>query len=257
MRATGRFPLEVRRSAANVAAVNSRQSGFVHWAIGASLTLLAPGVWAENDEDPFALESDATPPASTSGPELGLRLGLSTGSGQLEESGPLRERIAGMLPLWVDAGYRLYDRWFLGVYWQYGLGLSSSSSDAECESCVHSAIKYGLQINYSFLTTPAARVWAGIGAGHQSFETVDEQTKRGVAFAGWEPVSLHVGSSWRPVEGVEIGPYFTWAYSTIGSKSNVCYEPDRGRCPPEEAVDFSDSSTILWSTFGIRAVFLP
>lgn len=234
-----------------------RRIQFVGYATVTLCVSLVRVVAAENDEDPFAPEADDAPTDTSSGPELGLRLGLTTGSGEFEANRSLHHNVTGMLPLWVDAGYRFYDRWFVGVFWQYGLGLSSATSKAECTTCVHSSIKYGIQVNYSFLTTQSTRVWSGLGVGHQSFETVDEETKRGTAFAGWEPISVHLGSSWRPTDGVELGPFFSWSYSTMGSKSNVCYEPDRARCPAEEETSLPNASHIWWSTFGIRAVFLP
>lgn len=211
---------------------------------------------AENDEDPFAPQGELTP-NSGHGPELGFRLGITTGTGSFEPGHALHDDVAGLLPLWVDAGYRFLDRWFVGAYWQYGIGLSSSTSKALCDTCVHSNIKYGLQVNYSFLTIERTRVWAGLGFGRHSFETVDEKTKRGMSFTGWEPLSVHLGSSWRPTDGVEIGPFFSWSYSTISSRTNVCYEADQRRCPPEQETELPDGGPIWWTTFGVRAVFLP
>jgi hypothetical protein len=221
------------------------------------LTSFAAPAAADNDEDPFAPEDDQPVPASENGPELGLRLGLTSGSGGFEPGNRLSSSVVGMLPLWVDAGYRLYDRWFVGFYWQYSLGLRSRASRAECESCVHSGIRYGLQVNYSVLRGQYAHVWAGLGVGHQSFETVDEQTKRGTAYAGWEPISLHIGSAWRPTLGVEIGPFFSVAYTTVGTRSSVCYAPDRKACPPEAETSLPQGGSIWWNTVGIRASFLP
>lgn len=212
---------------------------------------------ANNDEDPFAPESEQPIAPPESGPELGLRLGLTNGVGSFESGNRVSESVAGMLPLWVDAGYRIYDRWFLGFYWQYALGIRSSTSESDCKSCVHSGIHYGLQVNYSVLRGPHAHVWVGLGVGRHSFETVDEVTKRGTAYEGWEPLSLHLGSAWRPTLGVEIGPFLALAYSTTGSRSGVCYAPDRASCPPEEKTSLPDGGPIWWNTVGIRASFLP
>lgn len=220
----------------------------------ASWTSLAT---ANNDEDPFAPESEPLPSAPESGPELGLRLGLTNGAGELEADRPVGEFVAGMLPLWVDAGYRLYDRWFVGLYWQYSLGLRSSTSRTQCEDCVHSGIRYGLQVNYSVVRTPLAHVWAGLGVGRQSFETVNERTKRGTAYDGWEPISIHLGSAWRPSLGVEVGPFFSLAYGSMNGRSNVCYDSDRAGCPPEDEIALANGGTIWWSTVGLRASFLP
>lgn len=223
----------------------------------ALIGLWATPVLANNDEDPFAPESELPLAAPESGPELGLRLGLTNGFGSFESSNRVSDSVAGMLPLWVDAGYRVYDRWFLGFYWQYALGIRSVTSVSECKTCVHSGIHYGLQVNYSVSRGRSAHVWVGLGVGRHSFETVDELTKRGTAYEGWEPLSIHLGSAWRPTLGVEIGPFFTWAYSTMSSRSGVCYAPDRAGCPPEDKASLPDGPSIWWNTLGIRASFLP
>lgn len=212
--------------------------------------------FAENDEDPFAPDTDHPEPESEDGPELGLRLGLTTGSGNFESGQSVKDFVTGMLPLWVDGGYRFYDRWFVGLYWQYALGLRSVTSEEACSSCVHSAIRYGLQVNYSVLRSNDAHVWVGLRFGHQSFESVDEETKRGTAYSGWEPVGVQFGSSWRPNLGVEIGPFFALGYSSMSSRQAVCYAPDRDACPPEDKQSVS-GGPLWWNTFGIRAVFLP
>lgn len=222
-----------------------------------AIALLAAPAAANNDEDPFAPESEQPIAPPESGPELGLRLGLTNGMGSFESSEPVSNAVAGMLPLWVDAGYRIYDRWFLGFYWQYALGLRSATSESTCESCVHSGIRYGLQVNYSVLRGLHSHVWVGLGLGRQSFETVDEVTKRGTAYEGWEPLSVHLGSAWRPTLGVEIGPFFTVAYTTVSSRSSVCYAPDRAGCPPEDETSLPRGGPIWWNTVGIRASFLP
>jgi hypothetical protein len=229
------------------------------WCVSAlaSIGLWATPALANNDEDPFAPESEQPQAPPESGPELGLRLGLTNGIGSFESGNTVSKHVAGMLPLWVDAGYRVYDRWFLGFYWQYALGIPSSTSKSECESCVHSGIRYGLQVNYSILRGPHSHVWAGLGVGRHSFETVDEVTKRGTAYEGWEPLSVHLGSAWRPTMGIEIGPFFTLAYSTLSSRSGVCYAPDRADCPPEEKASLPNAGPIWWNTVGIRASFLP
>lgn len=235
---------------------------FVRSSIGCLTALALFGSWttpafANNDEDPFAPESEQASSPPESGPELGLRLGLTNASGAFESGNPVGNSVAGMLPLWVDAGYRVYDRWFLGFYWQYALGIRSSTSSTECEDCVHSGIHYGLQVNYSVLRGKRAHIWVGLGFGHQSFETVDEVTKQGTAYEGWEPLSVHLGSAWRPTLGVEIGPYFSMTYSTISSRNRVCYAPDRSGCPPVERTSLPEGETIWWNTVGVRASFLP
>lgn len=224
--------------------------------LAAVVSCAAPS-FANNDEDPFAPEDEQPIAPLESGPELGLRLGLTNGAGSFEPGNRLSDSVAGMLPLWVDAGYRIYDRWFIGFYWQYALALRSKTSKAECENCVPSGIRYGLQVNYSLLRGKYAHVWAGLSAGHQSFETVDEETKRGTAYAGWEPIGIHIGSAWRPTLGVEFGPFFSFAYSTVSTRSNVCYAPDRAACPPEDETSLARSGSIWWNTVGIRASFLP
>ncbi len=100
----------------------------------------------DNSEDPFALPEGETA-SDAEGPEAGLRLGLTNVSGSFEPNVELDDEVAGLLPLWLDAGYRFADRWFVGAYFQYAVGVTSKTRDRVCPSCVNTWMRYGIKAN--------------------------------------------------------------------------------------------------------------
>jgi hypothetical protein len=86
-----------------------------------------------------ALGADLSP----SGFEIGVGTGYAfaagdTGSSQTAPRGtdpanPIGEFVSGQWPLWVDAGYRLSPRLYLGGYFQYGFGFVNYDRQSTCQ----------------------------------------------------------------------------------------------------------------------------
>src|SRR5262245_52611991 len=71
-------------------------------------------------------------PSELSGIELGLRVGyglpLGTAYGVSGLPNPkLSDLISGMIPFWADVGYRIDPNWYVGGFFQFGIGLVPSS----------------------------------------------------------------------------------------------------------------------------------
>lgn len=208
----------------------------------------------DNSEDPFAMPDGETA-TDTDGPEAGLRLGLTSVSGTFEPSVKLDSEVAGLLPLWLDAGYRFSDRWFVGAYFQYAVGVTSKTRERECPACVNTWMRYGVQGQYSLLRTSGAHVWLGLAVGRHTYDILDEESQKGIAYAGWEPVHLQAGGSWRPLPGFEVGPFISLSYAFVDSKQRTCA---RARtCGDSVDVDLPKGGGFFTSTAGLRAAFLP
>lgn len=213
--------------------------------------------YAAPDDDPFGEPSGTRVVPSQTGPELGLSIGLATPRGAFEEDRVLRERVAAVVPLEVDAGYRLAPDWLIGVYGQYGVGISSSTSLASCASCVHTWLRYGVRGQYSVARTDSLHAWVGLGTGPFSFDTVVEDSNIGQNHSGWELFYLQLGSAWRPTPGLELGPVVSFSYATIDEREATCYRVNKDLCPRTSAVSLSDAGPVYWSTTSLRIVFLP
>lgn len=208
----------------------------------------------DNSEDPFALPEGETA-SDAEGPEAGLRLGLTNVSGSFEPNFELDDEVAGLLPLWLDAGYRFADRWFVGAYFQYAVGVTSKTRDRVCPSCVNTWMRYGIQGQYSIVRTPGAHVWLGLAVGRHSYDLLNEEDQKGTAYAGWEPFHVQAGGSWRPLPGFELGPFISLSYAFVDSKQDTCA---RARtCGESIDVDLPKGGGFFTSTAGLRAAFLP
>ena len=213
---------------------------------------------AADDSDPFMSAADeATTEASSLGPELGLTLGLSSPNGALERDEPLRSRVASVVPLHVDAGYRLSPYWLVGVYGEYGVGLSSATSRTDCPSCVHTWIRYGIRGQFSIARTKYTHAWIGLGTGPFSFDTVNEDNNIGQSYSGWELFNIQLGGAWRASSGLEVGPVFSFGYATVNERAATCYRINKDECPRTSPASLSEAGPIYWSMTGLRVVVLP
>lgn len=213
----------------------------------------------DNSEDPFGLPEGATESQSTNadgeGPEAGLRLGLTNASGTFEPNVELDAEVAGLLPIWIDAGYRFGERWFVGAYFQYAVGVTSKTRDSACPACVNTWMRYGLQGQYSLLRTKAAHIWLGLAVGRHSYDILNEETQKGTAYAGWEPLHFQAGSSWRPLPGFEVGPFLSLSYAFLDTKQDTCA---RSRtCGETLDVELPSGGGFFTTTAGLRVAFLP
>src|SRR5262245_53604601 len=87
-----------------------------------------------------ALISTEAQASEDQGVDLGLRLGYAIPLGSVAESAggtsaDLNNLVDGVVPIWVDLGYRFNPNFMLGLYFQYGFGLLSDSSCPSPLSC--------------------------------------------------------------------------------------------------------------------------
>lgn len=224
--------------------------------LAAGLGLIAcPSKAQDNSEDPFALPEGEQPASDAEGPEVGLRLGLTNASGRFEPKVELDDEVAALLPLWLDAGYRFSERWFVGAYFQYAVGVTSKTRDRECPSCVNTWMRYGVQGQYSILRSTGVHVWLGLAVGRHGYDILNEENQKGTAYAGWEPLHVQAGSSWRPWPGFEVGPFISLSYVLLDSKQDTCARPRT--CGDTVSVDLPQGGGFITSTAGLRAAFLP
>jgi hypothetical protein len=209
----------------------------------------------DNSDDPFAPPEGQENESDSEGPEAGLRLGLTNVSGKFEPGVNLDDEVAGLLPLWLDAGYRFADRWFVGAYFQYAVGVVADTRGRECPSCVNTWKRYGLQGQYSLVRTPGAHIWLGLAVGRHTYDILNEEDQKGTAYDGWELLHFQLGSSWRPLPGFEVGPFMSVSYAMVDAKQNTCAR--KRTCGDSVDVDLPSGGGFFTSSAGLRVAFLP
>ena len=71
------------------------------------------------------------------------------------------------IPLQLDAGVRLGGRWFIGAYFSYGFGGSTSDTLCPTGDCSANTLRFGGQVHWHPLGNVGLDPWVGIGSGYE------------------------------------------------------------------------------------------
>jgi hypothetical protein len=121
---------------------------------------------------------------------------------------------SGMIPIWIDAGYRPAKFLYLGGYFQYGfLLVSSHGCPAPIETCGAHDIRAGAAVHFHFMPRSTADPWAGVGFGYEGSSTTYEigaqsatRSNDGIEFA-----NVQLGVDLHPSFGIDWGPFVSFS----------------------------------------------
>jgi hypothetical protein len=162
---------------------------------------------------------------------LGLRTGFGVPFGRYaevrtlasfrdQEVNAISDDVHGVIPFWLDAGYRLSSQLTVGGYFVFGLVLPKvapagnplSGGCPEGFDCAATGLRAGVQAEYAFLNGPV-RPWLGLGVGYEWVHTRLEGKTLDLDLATWHsgPEFLHLqgGSDFRLYPGFALGPFVT------------------------------------------------
>jgi hypothetical protein len=175
----------------------------------------------------------ALPAAAVARPELGLRLGYASASGEASTGTSMSEVAKSAVPIQLDALWRFGERFAAGLYSSYGFGQLSSSVSDQCgaagASCSVSATRLGAEGIWTFTdVSPRYLPWLGAGIGYEWVrEGASIGSRSGVQhLSGWEYLNVQGGADVRVARKVAVGLYAQYAFgqysrldgSTIQSK---------------------------------------
>jgi hypothetical protein len=171
----------------------------------------------------FAIASAARAQDLPPGIELGARLGYGLPLGDVDTHGtvgdPLGETIGHMVPIWIDAGYRLAPRWFAGLFFAFAPGSTGGALSRLCNSngglayrdpalpdlCSVFDVRAGAEVHYHLAPGQLWDPWLGAGLG---YEWLRVGFPHGETWAsGFELVNLQVGLDVAVGTRVHLGPY--------------------------------------------------
>src|SRR5215813_7565631 len=143
------------------------------------------------------------------GLSFGLRAGYGVPLGNEAGDFKLSSSIKGMIPIWLDAGYRINPSFYLGAFFQYGFGLAPDACTATID-CSEHLIRFGLNAHYHFLPDGMIDPWVGLGAGYEIFSFHFSGTIPGLQFpiegsgseSGFEFANVQLGSDVRITSSV-------------------------------------------------------
>src|SRR5262245_10183007 len=151
----------------------TRGPAMVACVAAACACLLGPRWCMAEGAAPAASESDA---GAKRGIAFGLRLGYGYPLGNSGEATKLSTSITGMVPIWIDAGYRISPHFYMGAFFQYGLGLPPDTPGC-AGGCSVNDIRFGLNGHYHFTLSEKLQPWVGVGFG---LENVTSSSESGV-----------------------------------------------------------------------------
>lgn len=201
--------------------------------------------------------ADATP----TGIEVGVRTGYAlpfgdaVGAPSGGQTSALGDMFSGMIPIWVDAGYRLDPNMMIGASFQYGFAMINSSHNPACSqnglSCSGSDVMFGVQLHYHLRPGRTIDPWGGLGVGYElaSFGSSGNGQSAGTSFGGFQFVNVQVGGDYKVMPNLGVGPFVMFS---LGEYSGCWYS---GGAAGGGGCTIHDTAMHEWLTFGIRGAY--
>jgi len=232
------------------------------WATGA--TAIAQESVPEAEPAPSGAAA-APAPAPSSGPngaaigprgaiELGLRLGFgypvgNEGAVAGANNASLHDDISGMIPVWIDAGFRANPNVYVGVFFQYGFAFVNNNQNPDCAqsgvSCSAKDLRLGVNAHYHFSPGESFDPWVGVGVGYEwlALDISAGNISASATAGGFEFGNLQLGGDFAVAPNFGIGPFFT---VTLAQYNHLSGATD---------ADLATKSIHSWLIGGVRGVF--
>jgi hypothetical protein len=162
-----------------------------------------------------------------------------------ESSDNLAELYIGMVPLWLDLGYRISHALWLGVYAQYGFVILHDCPGDE--TCSGSDVRFGLQAQWHFGARAGTDRWVGL---HTGYELLNEDVADDSAsWGGVELFGLQFGEDFALGDRFSLGPFVTASLGRylVSSKELADTAPTDG--------EIANKSYHVWVVLGVRFSF--
>jgi hypothetical protein len=171
----------------------------------------------------LALAAPALAPAQA--PFLGARIGYALPFGDVASGISIRDIVKSVVPIQVDAGFKLGRPWTLGAYLSYGFGQLAGDADRACGTadCSVSVIRLGVQAALHSEIRPEREVWAGVLAGWERLG-LDAPGALEVTANGWE-LGLQGGLDLAS-RSAGFGPFASLGFSRYSSVDTGGSDPN-------------------------------
>lgn len=167
----------------------------------------------------------------------------------------------GVIPLWLDVGYRIHPSLLIGVYGMYGIVLPKTAAATdplgggcpESFDCAGSGTRFGVRGEYSFMPAGPIKPWLGIGFGYERISTHLEGQFAGLEFeadtshSGLDLLQLQGGADFALSDVFSLGPFL----SLSGMKYGDCALALTGE---EQPCELDEAAWHGWLAFGIRGM---
>jgi hypothetical protein len=205
---------------------------------------------------PTGPAGSSTPTEGIHGLELGVRVGYGVPFGTSGDTTSMSDAIKGMIPFWADVGYRIDSNWYLGGFFQFGLGLlPSNAQQAGCNiqgvSCSENNLRFGVNVHYHILPNQTLDPWVGIGAGYEilNISASAQGISTSVSTRGFEFGNAQLGLDYKVSSAFGVGPFVTFTIAQFSDLSASLNGQD------VQGVGITNKKIHEWLIFGLRGVF--
>ncbi len=202
----------------------------------------APEAGKDPIEGPGAPVEQKDIALSRRGIAMALRSGWGIPQGQTANGDDLADSSIGMVPLWLDLGYRFTDSMLVGIYAQYAFSIVRHCPGGL--PCNASDLRFGFQAQWHFGERETIDNWVGIGTGFEIYDEDAAGMKQ--RFGGYEFVNLQAGEDFSLGRRFGLGPFFAW---TLGQFTGVQRGPSDSRL---QDFDISRRALHSWVIIGLR-----
>jgi hypothetical protein len=192
--------------------------------------------------------------ADSSGLSLGLRSGYGVPMGSATQGEDLlQRRTKGMVPIWVDLGYRLSSNFYLGGFVQYGIGFAPNTCGSDLR-CSINDLRFGINAHFHFLPAAFFDPWVGLGVGYEilnqsiSGNIVGTPVNASTNPSGFEFVNVQLGGDFKIASNFYLGPFMAF---TVGQFSRGSVSAGGSG---SVALDLTNKAIHDWLIAGVRGV---
>ena len=204
--------------------------------------------------------------------EFGPRLGYALPFGYVESGNndKLRHTFKGQVPIWLDAGARIAERFFVGAYLDYNVGVLSSELSQACDtinasasvsaSCSGQDVRFGGEFLFHLLPKGRLDPWLGVGVGYEwlAFSVTEEAGGQTATLSagvhGFELANLQLGLDIPVAQHIALGPFLAFTLAEFRRTSTSC----SGDCvigSLAESSDITQKALHEWLFLGVRGTF--
>ncbi len=223
------------------------------FALVIGVLLLGTTAFAQDPLLPATGPAGGSASSEGNGIEFGVRVGYGVPFGTSDDSQKMSDAIKGMIPFWADVGYRIDPNWYLGGFFQFGLGLvpSSLGCSAQGVSCSEYDLRFGVNVHYHFLPAQTLDPWVGIGAGYEilHLSASSQGGSATVSTNGFEFGNVQLGLDYKISPAFGVGPFVTFTIAQFSDASASL----NGQDVPGGGI--TNKAIHEWLIFGLRGVF--
>jgi hypothetical protein len=201
------------------------------------------------------------PAGKPDGLALGIRTGYALPIGTIgatpgTSSQDLTAAVRGVLPIWLDAGYRVSPNFYLGGFFQYGFGIASKDGPCSVISCSAHDLQFGANVHYHIQPAGSFDPWVGVGVGYEILQ-FSESVLRGEggtddfsrSFKGFEFITLQAGGDFKATPDFAVGPFANFSLGQFSSYSASLAGS------PSPSGDLAETGIHEWLTIGVRGQY--